>query len=114
MRTILAHRFDYPPYMIFHDTTLDQLVLEMPRNQNELLKIHGIGPKLCQQFGHVLLQVIRQYRATTSTIPFATAFNDTDNNDDDDPVQVVQTLSVEELIQQRFAQAQESGQVISI
>lgn len=48
--------------MIFHDSTLDELTLKMPRNKAEMMAISGIGPKRFESFGDPILLVIRQYR----------------------------------------------------
>lgn len=48
-------------YLVFHDSTLDDLTLKMPRNRTEMMGIHGMGLKRFQNIGTPLLQVIARY-----------------------------------------------------
>lgn len=48
-------------FLVFHDKTLDELTIHMPRTQQQALKIFGIGPKRFQNFGEPILEVIRHF-----------------------------------------------------
>ena len=47
-----------PPYVIFHDGTLHQLVKRRPQTMNDLLQVHGIGQAKADRYGDDLLAII--------------------------------------------------------
>jgi ATP-dependent DNA helicase RecQ len=63
LRSSFARQLDVPPYIIFHDTTLDSIVENMPTTRQGLLACYGIGPKKLSDFGEEILDVIAQHRA---------------------------------------------------
>ena len=83
VRREFARRLDCKPYMIFHDTTLNELVVKLPKNKRELLDISGIGPKKYKSFGGPILQAIAmfapRYCQSTSAGAPATASTATNN-----------------------------------
>jgi ATP-dependent DNA helicase RecQ len=48
-----------PPYVVLHDSTLNQLVLEKPVNTAELLRVAGMGEKKAASYGKELLALLR-------------------------------------------------------
>jgi len=48
-----------PAYVIYPDKTLKELALAMPKTQEDLLLIRGIGPAKARQFGKSTLEIIR-------------------------------------------------------
>jgi ATP-dependent DNA helicase RecQ len=60
-RQLLAAEHKVPPYVIFHDATLMQIVDRRPRNEHELLGINGVGQAKLQRYGKAFLSVIREY-----------------------------------------------------
>jgi ATP-dependent DNA helicase RecQ len=53
-----ARRQGKPPYVIFHDSTLEALAAAPPRNKAELQQIRGIGPGKLEAYGDALLQLL--------------------------------------------------------
>ncbi len=53
---------ELPAYCILPQKPLIQLVIHLPVTKKALLKIHGIGPKIAEQYGEELLGMIRKYR----------------------------------------------------
>jgi len=58
-RKILAKEHDVPPYVIFHDATLMQMMEYRPTTAEALLGISGVGPNKLDRYGEDFLEVIR-------------------------------------------------------
>jgi ATP-dependent DNA helicase RecQ len=58
-RQRLATAHNVPPYVIFHDSTLRQMLSERPANPNDLLDISGVGQAKLERYGDDFLQIIR-------------------------------------------------------
>ena len=50
-----------PPYIIFGDKTLEELVEKRPKNERELLGVFGIGQAKAEKIGSQLLRLISDY-----------------------------------------------------
>jgi ATP-dependent DNA helicase RecQ len=61
LRTETALSMDMPPYVVFHDATLKAMVRAMPQTLEEMMRLHGIGRKKCDQYGQSFLSVIRRH-----------------------------------------------------
>ncbi|UCG73830.1 MAG: HRDC domain-containing protein, partial [Chromatiales bacterium] len=59
-RQDLAKQHDVPPYVIFHDSTLRQMVHEKPADEAALLSISGVGQAKLERYGDEFLEVIRR------------------------------------------------------
>ena len=57
-RTALASEHGVPPYMIFHDATLKEMVFRKPADADELLAISGVGTSKLERFGDDILLAI--------------------------------------------------------
>ena len=57
-RADLARERKLPPYVIFNDKTLDELVRRRPDSEDALLQVPGIGEKKLNDFGEALLRVL--------------------------------------------------------
>jgi ATP-dependent DNA helicase RecQ len=62
LRLRLARERGVPPYVIFHDTTLTQMVERRPKTLDDLHEIYGVGAKKAADFGDVFLDAIRTFR----------------------------------------------------
>jgi superfamily II DNA helicase RecQ len=114
-------------YMVFHDKTLEEMTMKMPKNQRDMIaNVYGMGPKKYESFGEAFLQVIQHYarkyaRVSSSSsstssyrLPvalFAAADTTTAQLDDVVPLE---SLSCDEIIQRKFEDAAASGYVISL
>jgi ATP-dependent DNA helicase RecQ len=58
-RQRLAAEHDVPPYIIFHDATLMQMVVHRPTSRAELIGISGVGRAKLERYGDAFLDVIR-------------------------------------------------------
>ncbi len=52
-----------PPYIIFADRTLTDLCVRLPRDQQELLEVSGIGEHKAQKYGRRFLDEIAEFLA---------------------------------------------------
>jgi ATP-dependent DNA helicase RecQ len=62
VRLRLARERGVPPYVIFHDTTLRDMVERRPQTINDLHEIYGVGAKKAADFGDAFLDAIRTFR----------------------------------------------------
>lgn len=60
-RKSLADAQGVPPYVIFHDATLREMLEYRPITGQELLNITGVGDSKLERFGEAFLEVIREY-----------------------------------------------------
>src|SRR5437763_409451 len=51
-----------PPYVIFHDTTLRDMVERRPKTVDDLHEVYGVGAKKATDFGDAFLDAIRTFR----------------------------------------------------
>lgn len=58
-RTEAAKKHGIPAYVVFHDTTLTELVRLRPRTENELRQVPGIGARKLESYGNDLLEILR-------------------------------------------------------
>jgi len=122
LRLQFARRLKVPAFIVFHDTTLDDLTVRLPANHSEFLEVHGLGPKKWQSFGTPILQVVNHYRAlyansrtTTraatpqrqrrSAAAAPTAASLGTDEDDDEVVVAMEALSCEDIVNQKFEHA---------
>ncbi len=62
-RRMLARQAGVPPYVVFHDSTLREMVSDPPATLAEMGRIAGIGAKKLEAYGDAFLQVIREHGA---------------------------------------------------
>ena len=60
-RKRLAEEHGVPPYVIFHDATLREMLEQRPLTPSELLTISGVGDSKLERFGDEFLEVIREH-----------------------------------------------------
>jgi len=57
-RLSLAKEQRVPPYVIFHDSTLIEMVDIKPKNLNEMQEISGVGKNKLERYGNAFLEII--------------------------------------------------------
>jgi len=67
LRTKIAKEIEMPPYVIFHDRTLHELVSYLPDSLGEMHGIHGIGEAKLKNYGQRFLEVILEHVKTDGT-----------------------------------------------
>jgi ATP-dependent DNA helicase RecQ len=60
-RRELAAEHNVPPYVIFHDATLKQMVAERPADLTALLRISGVGQAKATRYGERFLSVLNAH-----------------------------------------------------
>ncbi len=61
LRYQLSQEQNVPPYVIFHDSTLNEIVKYRPKNLDELQFISGIGESKLKRYGATILEVIEKH-----------------------------------------------------
>jgi ATP-dependent DNA helicase RecQ len=62
-RRELAEEQGVPPYVIFHDSTLQEMCITLPQNFSQLNAISGVGERKLDKYGDAFLLVINQHLA---------------------------------------------------
>jgi len=62
-RLKLAREQEVPPYVIFHDATLLEMLEQRPRDLQDFSMISGVGARKLEQYGKVFLEVLNTYGA---------------------------------------------------
>jgi ATP-dependent DNA helicase RecQ len=62
-RTRIAREQGVPPYVIFHDTTLLELLGKKPRNREEMSEITGVGAAKLERYGRKFIEIIEGFAA---------------------------------------------------
>ena len=62
VRLRLARERAVPPYVIFHDTTLRDMVERRPKTLEDLREVYGVGAKKAADFGDAFLDAMRTFR----------------------------------------------------
>jgi ATP-dependent DNA helicase RecQ len=57
-RRRIAAEAGVPPYVIFHDSTLREIVATKPRDLSELAKVQGVGAVKLERYGQAMLDAI--------------------------------------------------------
>jgi len=63
-RLELSKKEGVPPYVIFHDKTLQELSMKKPKNLNEMLEVSGVGEKKAEKYGEGFLKLIGEEDVT--------------------------------------------------
>jgi ATP-dependent DNA helicase RecQ len=61
VRLRLARERGVPPYVIFHDRSLQEMADRKPRTLSDLHDVYGVGVKKAADFGDAFLDAIRTY-----------------------------------------------------
>ncbi|MBF0107922.1 MAG: DNA helicase RecQ [Magnetococcales bacterium] len=61
MRSELAKEQNIPPYVIFHDATLRQIIEAMPTTLEELGRVQGVGSRKLKNYGERVLRLVMEH-----------------------------------------------------
>ena len=59
MRTAKSQELKLPPYTIFADKTMYDLILKKPATMDELLNVYGIGTAKAEKYGEQILKILK-------------------------------------------------------
>ncbi|SHJ49503.1 DNA helicase RecQ [Tepidibacter formicigenes] len=68
LRKEISQREGIPPYVVFSDTTLREMSEYLPKDENELLNIKGVGELKLQKYGEEFLNIINKYISENNVI----------------------------------------------
>jgi ATP-dependent DNA helicase RecQ len=54
-----------PPYVIFHDRTLQEMCVDVPQTLSEFNRLNGVGERKLEKYGAEFLQVINEHLQST-------------------------------------------------
>ncbi|MEG2538823.1 MAG: HRDC domain-containing protein, partial [Clostridium sp.] len=60
-RLVIARENKIPPYFVFSDSTLKNMVNTMPIDEKSFINVSGVGEKKLQKYGSQFLRVINSY-----------------------------------------------------
>ena len=63
LRKEVADKESLPPYVIFQDVSLDEMAIHYPMDEDELLRISGVGSGKASKYGEPFLTLISEYVA---------------------------------------------------
>jgi ATP-dependent DNA helicase RecQ len=69
VRSELARQHRLPPFLILHDSALEEIARECPRSVDDLLEIKGIGSTKAEKYGRALLAAIHEIEAKPASAP---------------------------------------------
>jgi ATP-dependent DNA helicase RecQ len=89
-RTQLATEKSVPPYVVFHDSVLMQMVELCPLSKRHFSQLSGVGEKKCDQYAEIFIDVIANYMESkknngelSNTILETCQLFESDNNADE-------------------------------
>jgi len=68
-RRKLAEQQSIPPYMVFHDATLMEILAQRPTTRQQLAMISGVGEQKLANYADAFLQVVQQHDADKAAAP---------------------------------------------
>ena len=57
-RRQFAEELGVPPYVIFHDSTLQEMCINLPRDMEEFALLNGVGERKLEKYGPSFIRVI--------------------------------------------------------
>jgi ATP-dependent DNA helicase RecQ len=60
-RLDLAQAKGVPPYVVFHDSVLMQMIEEMPLTAAHFATLSGVGQKKCDQYAQAFISILQEY-----------------------------------------------------
>ena len=61
LRKQISKKENLPPFVIFQDTSLEDMAIQYPVNKDELLQIIGVGAGKAEKYGQPFLDLIKKY-----------------------------------------------------
>jgi ATP-dependent DNA helicase RecQ len=96
-RKTLADEQSVPPYVIFHDATLMEMLSHRPINGQQMLDISGVGAAKMERYGDAFIEVIREHEQGPDTSP-----QQAQENEQHEVLALCRTgMSAEQIVQQR-------------
>jgi ATP-dependent DNA helicase RecQ len=71
LRKRIADEQSLPPYVVFHDSTLHDMVSKQPQNAHEMLLISGVSQSKMEKYGEHFLKVIKDSISSDDSLTVA-------------------------------------------
>ncbi len=95
IRSELAEEFGVPPYVIFHDSTLQEMVKKRPQSTDDLLRISGVGQQKLERYGQKFLtEIVKHPLPALLNNRLSTTVNET-------LILLQQGMTIDQIAQQR-------------
>ncbi|WP_028694890.1 DNA helicase RecQ [Pseudomonas cremoricolorata] len=69
LRRKLAEEHSVPPYVIFPDSTLLEMLRSQPTSLSEMGQVSGVGARKLERYGQAFLEVLNAGEASTAPVP---------------------------------------------
>jgi superfamily II DNA helicase RecQ len=66
LRRDIAEELNLPPYIIFHDTTLKDMIKKLPVNLDEMMEVSGVGITKLEKYGVRFVDAIKDHIADSA------------------------------------------------
>lgn len=76
LRKRIADEEGLPPYVIFHDTTLHDMIAKMPTTEEFLLEVSGVSQSKLQKYGAAFLEVLNRSAGNNPRVPINDLLSD--------------------------------------
>jgi len=63
LRKELADAAGVPPFVVFGDRSLIEMAAYLPRNESELLNMHGVGASKLEKYGSAFMKVLDEFQS---------------------------------------------------
>jgi ATP-dependent DNA helicase RecQ len=61
LRKRIAEREKVPPFVIFSDTSLQDMCMRLPKSNEEFVQVKGVGSHKLEKYGHPFIEVILEF-----------------------------------------------------
>ena len=61
LRKDVADKFEVPPYAVFQESSIEDMLIKYPITIEELKNIHGVGEGKANKFGKPFIDLIAKY-----------------------------------------------------
>lgn len=61
LRKEISQRENLPPYVVFHDATLNEMSVKLPCSEEKFKEIKGVGDRKYQRYGEEFISIIREF-----------------------------------------------------
>ncbi|MGB6777300.1 MAG: HRDC domain-containing protein, partial [Planococcus citreus] len=67
VRKKLADEAGVPPFVIFSDKSLQDMVARKPKDEEAFLEVSGVGANKLEKYGEYFLEAIRMYETVNNS-----------------------------------------------
>ena len=113
LRRDIAIRNNVPPYIVFPDTTLNEMAYYYPTNKQNMIAITGVGEKKFEQYGELFIEAILKYIKENNITPREKIVNSTYRASYDTDTQMANNYRTMSANEKNFKPKKERTQMIT-